>query len=88
MLLLTEVLVAVVRRPASELGMETVEAQWAEYVDKLRESGSFSSALAVADVSGSMSGTPMNVRARTLARQSHCEALMCRREPVHALTVT
>ena len=42
--------------------METVEAQWAAYVAKLRESGTFSSALAIADVSGSMSGTPMNVR--------------------------
>ncbi len=38
-----------------------MEAQWKSYVDKLRQSGQLSSCLAVADVSGSMSGEPMNV---------------------------
>ncbi len=38
-----------------------MEAQWKSYVDKLRQSGQLSSCLAVADVSGSMYGEPMNV---------------------------
>ena len=41
-----------------------VEAQWKSYVVKLRESGTLSSCLAVADVSGSMSfdgGQPLEV---------------------------
>ena len=38
-----------------------MEAQWKSYVDKLRQSGQLSSCLAVADVSGSMGGQPMNV---------------------------
>ncbi len=40
---------------------EVMEAQWRSYVDKLRQSGELSSCLAVADVSGSMEGQPMNV---------------------------
>jgi hypothetical protein len=40
---------------------ETVEAQWRTLVGKLKQAGSFSSALAVVDVSGSMSGIPMMV---------------------------
>jgi hypothetical protein len=40
---------------------ETVEAQWKTLVGKLKAAGSFSSALAVVDVSGSMSGIPMMV---------------------------
>lgn len=40
---------------------EVMEAQWNSYVDKLRQSGQLSSCLAVADVSGSMTGQPMHV---------------------------
>ena len=45
----------------SDAGELVMEAQWKSYVDKLRQSGQLSSCLAVADVSGSMSGEPMNV---------------------------
>ena len=38
-----------------------MEVQWKSYVDKLRQCGQLSSCLAVANVSGSMSGEPMNV---------------------------
>ena len=41
-----------------------VELQWKAYVDKLRESGTLSSTMSVCDVSGSMHGQPMEVRAR------------------------
>ena len=46
-----------------ELDIEEVimEAQWKSYVDGLRQSGQLGSCLAVADVSGSMRGQPMNV---------------------------
>ena len=47
---------------SSALSLETMELQWKDYVTKLKESGTLSSALAMADVSGSMSGTPMQVR--------------------------
>jgi len=40
---------------------ETVEAAWTALVAKTKESGTFQSAVAVVDVSGSMSGTPMLV---------------------------
>lgn len=39
----------------------TVEAAWTELTRKLAESGSFDRTVAVVDVSGSMSGTPMEV---------------------------
>ena len=45
----------------SDAGEAIMEAQWKSYVDKLRQSGELSSCLAVADVSGSMHGKPMNV---------------------------
>ena len=44
-----------------DLEEQVMEAQWKSYVDGLRQSGQLSSCLAVADVSGSMSGQPMNV---------------------------
>ena len=40
---------------------QVAELQWKSYVDNLKKSGILESALAVADVSGSMSGTPMEV---------------------------
>jgi len=40
---------------------ETIEAQWRTLIKKLGEAGSLGRALAVADVSGSMSGVPMQV---------------------------
>ena len=40
---------------------ETVELQWKAMIDKLRETVNFSSTMAVVDVSGSMSGEPMEV---------------------------
>ena len=42
--------------------MEDVsEMQWKSYVDNLKKVGMLESALAVCDVSGSMTGDPMNV---------------------------
>ena len=38
-----------------------MQLQWESYVRKLKESGTLSNALAVCDVSGSMSGLPMEV---------------------------
>lgn len=38
---------------------QVAELQWISYVDKLRQSGLFASALSVCDVSGSMEGLPM-----------------------------
>ncbi|BDA46330.1 Uncharacterized protein L728 [Coccomyxa sp. Obi] len=49
------------RETVSDLGMEVAEAQWKAYVEKLRESGELSSAMAICDVSGSMDGQPMEV---------------------------
>ena len=49
------------QRP-SALSLETMELQWKSYVSNLKASGTLSSALAVCDVSGSMSGEPMEVR--------------------------
>lgn len=47
---------------SSALSLETMELQWKSYVSNLKASGTLSSALAVCDVSGSMSGQPMAVR--------------------------
>jgi len=44
-----------------DTSIEVMEAQWKAYVEKLRESGELSSALAICDVSGSMEGQPMEV---------------------------
>ncbi|KAG0046211.1 hypothetical protein BGZ89_005373 [Linnemannia elongata] len=44
-----------------ELRVKTVEAQWKSYVDRLAESGKMDSTIAICDVSGSMSGEPMEV---------------------------
>ena len=44
-----------------DTGMEVAEAQWKAYVQKLREGGELSSAMAICDVSGSMHGQPMQV---------------------------
>ena len=41
--------------------LAVVELQWKAYVDQLKQSGSLHSAMAVCDVSGSMSGIPMEV---------------------------
>ena len=46
---------------STSLGLETMELQWKSYVNNLKESGTLSNALAVCDVSGSMSGQPMEV---------------------------
>lgn len=55
---------------STELGIGVMEAQWKAYVDKLRESGELSSAMAICDVSGSMRGQPMEVSALILPRHS------------------
>ncbi|KAG0246060.1 hypothetical protein BGX31_004714 [Mortierella sp. GBA43] len=47
--------------PEDELSIKTAEAQWKSYVDRLAKTGTMSSAMAMCDVSGSMSGTPMEV---------------------------
>ena len=41
--------------------LKTNQLQWEAYVNKLRESGSLSSCMAICDVSGSMFGIPMQV---------------------------
>ncbi len=48
-------------KESSALSLKTMELQWKDYVTKLKESGTLSSALAIADVSGSMMGEPMEV---------------------------
>lgn len=45
----------------SQTSMRTMELQWQSYVDKLKEAGSLSNALAICDVSASMYGLPMEV---------------------------
>ncbi|KAG7611687.1 Uncharacterized conserved protein UCP015417 vWA [Arabidopsis suecica] len=45
----------------SEVGAEVAELQWARMVDDLAKKGKLKNSLAVCDVSGSMSGTPMEV---------------------------
>jgi len=40
---------------------QTIEGQWKDLVQKLANAGTLGSALAISDVSGSMSGTPMEV---------------------------
>ncbi|KAG0287656.1 hypothetical protein BGZ96_008448 [Linnemannia gamsii] len=44
-----------------ELRVKTVEAQWKSYVDRLAQLGTMDSTIAICDVSGSMSGDPMEV---------------------------
>jgi hypothetical protein len=51
---------------SSEASLEVMDAQWRAYVEQLRGSGQLSSAMAIADVSGSMNGQPLLVRARML----------------------
>lgn len=46
---------------SSALSLETMELQWKDYVTQLKESGTLSNALAVADVSASMFGEPIQV---------------------------
>ncbi|KAL1191291.1 hypothetical protein V5N11_008292 [Cardamine amara subsp. amara] len=45
----------------SEVGAEVAELQWARMVDDLAKKGKLRSSLAICDVSGSMTGTPMDV---------------------------
>ena len=45
----------------SQTSLKTMELQWQSYVDNLKSVGSFSNALAICDVSGSMHGLPMEV---------------------------
>ena len=52
----------------TDLSLETMELQWRAYVERLREGGALSSALAIADVSGSMEGEPMLVSTICLIR--------------------
>ncbi|KAG0044172.1 hypothetical protein BGZ83_010581 [Gryganskiella cystojenkinii] len=44
-----------------DLKVKTMEAQWKSYVERLGKTGTMNSTMAVCDVSGSMSGTPMEV---------------------------
>ena len=44
-----------------QLSEQVSELQWKSYVENLKKSGILESALAIADVSGSMNGTPMEV---------------------------
>ncbi|KAG0368015.1 hypothetical protein BGZ54_002825 [Gamsiella multidivaricata] len=43
-----------------DIKIMTMEAQWKSYVERLAKTGTMESAMALCDVSGSMSGTPMN----------------------------
>lgn len=49
-----------------DMKQQTMELQWKSYVTNLKKSGTLSSALSVCDVSGSMSGQPMEVCCHTL----------------------
>lgn len=44
-----------------DMKQQTMELQWKSYVTNLKKSGTLSSALSVCDVSGSMSGEPIQV---------------------------
>ncbi|KAF9439061.1 hypothetical protein BGZ76_000543 [Entomortierella beljakovae] len=44
-----------------DLKVQTLEAQWKSYVDKLAKLGTMDSTMAICDVSGSMNGIPMEV---------------------------
>ena len=62
---------------STSLGLETMELQWKSYVNNLKESGTLSNALAVCDVSGSMSGQPMEVSPVLLITPLHVVASCC-----------
>ncbi|KAF9089965.1 hypothetical protein BGX23_006336 [Mortierella sp. AD031] len=44
-----------------DLRIKTIEAQWESYIDRLAQTGKMDSSIAICDVSGSMSGQPMEV---------------------------
>eukprot|EP01018_Ginkgo_biloba_P017155 Gb_26616 [translate_table: standard] len=48
-------------QPATESSASVAELQWKRMVEDMRKEGKFSNSLAVCDVSGSMSGIPMEV---------------------------
>ena len=62
---------------STSLSLETMELQWKSYVNNLKESGTLSNALAVCDVSGSMSGQPMEVSPVLLITPLHVVACCC-----------
>ncbi len=62
---------------STSLGLETMELQWKSYVNNLKESGTLSNALAVCDVSGSMSGQPMEVSPVMLITPLHIVTPCC-----------
>ena len=62
---------------STSLGLETMELQWTSYVNNLKASGCLSNALAVCDVSGSMSGQPMEVSPVLLIMPLHVVASCC-----------
>ena len=49
------------RRKLKEMQLRVLDAQWSSLIQRLREAGRLDSALAVCDVSGSMSGEPILV---------------------------
>lgn len=49
------------RKVATALPPDLANAQWEAYVARMEESGALNNAVAICDVSGSMSGEPMNV---------------------------
>lgn len=51
----------IVSRVGEQLDGQVAEVQWSSYVNALKERGQLSNAVAVCDVSGSMSGKPMEV---------------------------
>lgn len=62
-------------RQSSALSLETMELQWNSYVSNLKASGTLASALAVCDVSGSMSGEPMQVIDDDVTKTLHTQHL-------------
>ncbi|GJJ76878.1 hypothetical protein EMPS_09237 [Entomortierella parvispora] len=59
---------------SDDLRVKTMEAQWKSYVEKLAKTGKMNSVMAMCDVSGSMSGQPLEVAialSLLLAQLSH-----------------
>ena len=50
---------AIATRETDELDSQVAEAQWLNYVETIQKAGSLDNCIAVADVSGSMQGTPI-----------------------------
>lgn len=61
----------------ADLKQQTMELQWKSYVSNLKKSGTLHSALAICDVSGSMSGQPMEVHLLRSISTPNSESVHC-----------